>query len=401
MPESLPIRSITTYVMRVPRNFGDAIGGAGTPAELNSGTARYSRAASYGTIYSQSLEAFLVRIEAGDFVGWGEAQAPIAPEVCQAIFEHVLAPLLLGQNADDPAAVYRMLYESMRVRGHWNGFFPDALAAVDIALWDIVGQARSLPIHAMLSADAHPNIPTYVSGVVGRSIEEQVAFAGEKSSKGAEAFKVFWPGSFDGGYTLLHALRSELPAATELFVDVLWRLDMNQALFYAALFADLNIGWFEAPLPPENLTLHAELAAASPVAIAIGECYRSLADFTQIATLPAASVLQPDLGRCGITLTAQVADLCCQQGLRFAPHVSIGMGPQIAAAMHVSAATSSLLRMEVNPQILSIAQQFLRHPLKFDAAIAHAPVAPGLGIEVDQEKVDQYTTRSTTHTRES
>lgn len=394
MPDAQPIRAITTYVMRIPRDFGNAIGGAGTPAELNPDTARYAQAATYGTIYSQSLEAFLIKIEAGDFIGWGEAQTPIAPEVCAAIFEHILAPLLLDKDASDPGAIYRMLYESMRVRGHWNGFYPDALAAVDIALWDIAGQMRRLPLHKMLAADANPCIPTYISGVVGRTLEEQVAFALERSAAGAKAFKIFWSNSFDEGLRLLERLRAELPEETELYVDVLWRMNLEEARKYAAVLADLRAGWLEAPLAPEDIQSHAKLAASSPIPIAIGECYRSLADFTTIANSSAASVLQPDLGRCGITLTAQVAELCRQHRLRFAPHVSISMGPQIAAAMHVSAFTPSLLRMEINPQILSIAQRFLLRPISFHASTADAPDGFGLGIAMDEDAIGAFTTLS-------
>jgi D-galactarolactone cycloisomerase len=394
MPETLSIRAITTYVLRIPRDFGKAIGGAGTPVELRASTNRHTRAATYGTFYSKDLEAFLIKIDAGDFVGWGEAQAPIAPEVCQAILQHVIGPWLLGRDALSCQNIYKSLYEGMRVRGHWNGFYPDALAGIDIALWDIAGKVKGQPVSQLLSPNFRFSVPTYVSGVTGRTIDEQMQFAKEMVSQGSSAFKVFWADSFNDGLDLVKRLRTALPQSVELFVDALWRMTQEVAILFARELAELQVGWLEAPLPPEDIESHAALSQHSEVPIAIGESYRCRYDFERIVRAKAASILQPDLGRCGITLGQEVSELCTTAGLRFAPHVSISMGPQLAAAMHVSAAARSLWRLEVNPQIATVAQRFLKTPLDIHPAAATLPIGPGLGIQIDEDALLNFTTAS-------
>jgi galactonate dehydratase len=140
--------------------------------------------------------------------------------------------------------------------------------------------------------------------------------------------------------------------------------------------------------------LHAALSQHSAVPIAIGESYRCRYDFERIIKAKAASILQPDLGRCGITLGQEVSELSTTAGLRFAPHVSISMGPQLAAAMHVSAAARRLWRMEINPQIATVAQRFLQNPLDIHHGAATLPVGPGLGIQIDEDALRSFTTAS-------
>ncbi|WP_245632484.1 mandelate racemase/muconate lactonizing enzyme family protein [Edaphobacter aggregans] len=163
----------------------------------------------------------------------------------------------------------------------------------NFALWDVVGKVQGKPISHILSSTAATSIPTYVSGVTGRTIEEQVTFAKMKVKQGATAFKIFWTTTFEEGLELVQQLRTTLPATTELFVDVLWRMTIEEALHYSDKLATLRVGWLEAPLPPEQIELRSELTRRSSVPIAIGESYRCHYDFKRFIDTNAASVLQP------------------------------------------------------------------------------------------------------------
>ncbi|HKN10069.1 MAG TPA: mandelate racemase/muconate lactonizing enzyme family protein, partial [Pseudomonadota bacterium] len=93
------------------------------------------------TIYPVFDRSVLVKVTTNDgTVGWGETYGIVAPQAVVAIINDVLAPQLSGREPDDVAALWEELYALMRVRGHWSGYFTDALAGVDIALWDLKGK---------------------------------------------------------------------------------------------------------------------------------------------------------------------------------------------------------------------------------------------------------------------
>jgi galactonate dehydratase len=332
----------------------------------------------------------LVKVTAGGLVGWGEAQAPIAPEVCHSILQYLAGPLLIGQNATDPDGVNRNLYNAMRVRGHSTGFYLDALASINIALWDIAGQVADKPVYELLGGRARTHIPLYISGLPGITHEEQLRFAVERASEGTTAFKVFWTGDFDECLRLVHSLRDRLPEKTDLYVDALWRMDETNANRYSDLLLAERVGWLEAPFMPEEIDAHARLCRSTSLPIAIGESYRSSYQFCRIIEAGAADILQPDLGRCGISGSCQVANWAAENKLGFAPHTSISLGPQLAAAIHVAAMAPSLIRAEINPQILSIAQMSMVCPLRLGPKCFELPTLPGLGAQVAEELLTPY-----------
>lgn len=99
------------------------------------------------TVYPIFDRSILVRIEtSGGVVGWGETYGIVAPGAVAAIINDLLAGFTIGRDPSDPSAIYDDLYDLMRVRGYTGGFYVDALAAIDIALWDIAGRqaARSI-----------------------------------------------------------------------------------------------------------------------------------------------------------------------------------------------------------------------------------------------------------------
>ena len=394
---ALKIESVSSYVIRIPRNFRDAIGGAGSPSSLQLTNRRYRSAESYSTVYSQDIECLLVKIEAGGFIGWGEAQAPVAPEICHAIIEHLVGPLVVGAPAM-PAATFRRLYDAMRVRGHSGSFYLDALAAVDLALWDLLGKVTGKSVSDLLGGASRSSIPSYVSGLLGTEHKSQVEYAMSKVQQGAKAFKVYWSDCFDQGLSLIERLRAQLPAKTEIYVDTLWRMNRQQAAEYANRLADLHVGWLEAPLIPEDIAGHIWLCSVSRTAIAIGESYRSSWDFGRLTEERAADILQPDLGRCGITTTREVIEMCARHNMGFAPHVSIGLGPQLAAALHTSAIAPTLIRTECNPDVLAVARKFSNIDMEQEFSEFRIPAGPGLGVDISEHALQPYVTATTTVT---
>ena len=132
---------------------------------------------------------------------------------------------------------------------------------------------------------------------------------------------------------------------------------------------------------PENAVAHGELARSIDTPIALGESYRTRFEPIHFFEAKAMRYVQPDLGRTGITEALAIAERSRELGLKIVPHVSIAMGPQIAAAIHFAAATPNCPILEYNPAILRTANRFLAQPLHCVDGQYQVPSGPGLGIE--------------------
>jgi D-galactarolactone cycloisomerase len=380
----MKIRSVEAYAIRLPRDTARTSGTAGSPTPLQHGS-RLQWASTYPTIYSAFLEASLIRVETEDgVVGWGEAQAPVAPEIVKSIVDHLLGPILTGIDVTGPEEAWDLMYASMRVRGHFGGFFLDAISGIDMALWDIRGKVESKSVSELLAGASLTEVSTYISGVRGDNQQERVSFVREWIANGATAFKIFLHGSQAECLSTLEAIRNEFGEPIKLFVDALWRLDLVQAIEFAEALGRYNVSFLEAPLMPEDVDSHRLLAEQSPLPIAIGESYRTRFEIGPFLRAGACGVLQPDLGRCGITEGRRIAALAEQLGVPMIPHLSIGLGPQIAAAIHFSAATPGVQMLECNPQVYTTANEFLVAPIAFTSSTAKVPSGAGLGIELDE-----------------
>jgi galactonate dehydratase len=117
------------------------------------------------TIYPTSDMSVIVRAETADgIVGWGETYGIVAPGAVLAILRDVLFPFVEGRDPRDVRQIYDDLYDMQRVRGASGGYYGDALAAIDIALWDLVAKDAGVPLYEALGGKRVDKIPAYVSG---------------------------------------------------------------------------------------------------------------------------------------------------------------------------------------------------------------------------------------------
>lgn len=376
------IEKLEAWPVRLPRDMGKATGGAGTPTKLALGNGDYRWSEVYPALYSVNYETALVRVTMSDgLVGWGEAQAPLAPEVACEIIRLLLTPAILGEPLDGSVdAIERMwdrMYATMRVRGQTGGFMLDAISAVDIALWDIAGKMCGKSIAALADTAPQWRLPAYVSGLPAKG-RRDAALAYRDA--GFTKFKLFFDTHLEGEF--LQGL-DEMPPRTRTAVDALWRFDLDEATRFGHELDQRDVLWFEAPLPPESASDHAELARRLRCPIALGESYRTRYEMGPFFDQRALRVYQPDLGRVGITEGLRLASMATEARADVVPHLSIACGPQIAAALQFAAAIHCHM-VEYNPQVLEIANRFLRTPLALIGDEYVVPSGPGLGIEVNE-----------------
>ena len=395
----MKIASVKAFAVKIPRDLSHATGTAGSPARLQtdgensaqSASSNYRWAKDYPTLYSTQIETTLVRVETDDrVIGWGEAQSPVAPEITATVINSLLGPLSVGEDALAPEAIWQRLYAAMRVRGHTGSFLLDAIAGIDIALWDVCGKAYGQPVHRLLGGPFREALPCYVSGLAGANNEERIAYARRFAESGARSFKLFLDGTERNLLALVDELRDAFATDVDIFVDALWRLHQKSALRLARQLEQREVGWLEAPLAPEDLRGHQRLASEAAIPIALGESYRTRFELLPFLEARAVDIIQPDIGRSGISEGRKIAALADAFHVPVAPHISIGLGPQIAAALHFGAATPNLLITECNPKVYEVANSFLREPIEYSPSTLAAPRRPGLGIEINEDALGKF-----------
>ena len=346
----------------------------------------------YRCPYSKNMETLLIKITTESGVsGWGEALAPVLPGVGGKIISELFLPVLKGRNALDIGVIWNLLYGLMRDRGYYSGFMVDAISAVDCALWDIAGKYYNQPVYQLLGGAYRGKIPAYISGLPVEGLEQKVALALEWKEKGFKAVKLQIGYGMEEDVRIMAALRKALGDDFRLMIDAHWNYRVYEAVQLARRLEDLHVEFLECPLDPESLDGYSELAAAVDIPIALGEADRTHWQYKEILDKKSADILQPDVGRCGISQMKRIAEMAELYGRPVAPHLSVGQGGCIAATLHCDAALYNFYGIqEYQPSILPVANEFLQTPIRCSEGYLQLPDGSGLGIAYDEEKVRAY-----------
>lgn len=356
--------------------------------EVKASDSDYYYRPEYRCVYSRKMETCLVKITTDSgHVGWGEALAPVVPQVIAELITQLFAPLLTGQSPFASQVLNARMYDAMRDRGHITGYHIDALAAVDIALWDLKGQILNQPVYQLLGGAFRDQIPCYVSGLPEPDLPARCALALRWQQKGFNAIKLALGYGVQQDIENVRAIRDTLGPHASLFLDAHWNYSVAQAAELANALHPLGVGFLEAPLLPEDIAGHRELRAKSPLPIALGETERTRYQFKPFIEQRAMDIVQPDVGRTGITELMHIASLAQTWNLQVAPHLSVGLGPCIAASIHVAAALPNLFMLEYQPPVFELANQLLDTPLVCEAGHYTLPQGAGLGIAINEARV--------------
>ncbi|WKW44377.1 mandelate racemase/muconate lactonizing enzyme family protein [Kosakonia cowanii] len=356
--------------------------------EVKASDSDYYYRPEYRCVYSRKMETCLVKITTDSgHVGWGEALAPVVPQVIAELITQLFAPLLTGQSPFASQVLNARMYDAMRDRGHITGYHIDALAAVDIALWDLKGQILNQPVYQLLGGAFREQIPCYVSGLPEPDLPARCALALRWQQKGFNAIKLALGYGVQQDIENVSAIRDALGPHASLFLDAHWNYSVAQAAELANALHPLGVGFLEAPLLPEDIAGHRELRAKSPLPIALGETERTRYQFKPFIEQRAMDIVQPDVGRTGITELMHIASLAQTWNLQVAPHLSVGLGPCIAASIHVAAALPNLFMLEYQPPVFELANQLLDTPLVCEAGHYTLPQGAGLGIAINEARV--------------
>jgi len=325
-------------------------------------------------------------------VGWGEACDSYGCSyagVLSTIVTDAFAPLLLGQRlvAVGPLAARLRLSTRRRLGDQWAAV--QARSAVEIALWDLVGQAAGMSITDLVGR-VRDRVAIYASSTF---LEEGPAefhrdLAAPLIARGVTMLKVRTGPGWQRDLRTLQALRALIPDHVEFMVDGSETYTLPTALEIARRLADLGVRWFEEPVPQGNRAAIARLCAQSPVPIAYGEHLYGREDALDALASGGVTVLQPDASISGgITECREIANLAPYYGARVVPHVCAG--PVSLAANLVLAGTVPAIRAVEYPLHLAPAWEELGVGAAFgldaisDGTI-EIPSRPGLGVALNE-----------------
>jgi D-galactarolactone cycloisomerase len=348
-----------------------------------------------------SREYCLVRIETADgAVGWGECWGPIAGT--RELIEDRVAAFLRGCAADRVESIHADLVHDLRSAYH-STVPAGAVSGVDLALWDLRGKAAGVPAATLLGGKRRETVPAYATGHFWPPADEfetvRAAVVSEAESHvdaGFDALKLKiglrrqfgWGPASD--VELVRAVREAVGEDITLMADANHAYDVPAARRVAAGLAELDVEFFEEPLPPDRLDAYARLSEASEVPIAGGECWAFAPEFRRVANVGAADVLQPDVTSAGgITSARRAAEIADAAGLATYPHV-FGSAVALAASLQLLATLPGEPRLEFDRTPNPIREELAVDPIRHEETEVPVPERPGIGIEVDSETVEAF-----------
>ena len=381
------IASVETFIVSIPRDV-PYLGGLGQDEQVS--RRGYLIRKGNRTIYPTTDMSVLIKLTADDgTVGWGETYGIVAPEAVTAIIDDVLGPAVIGRDPRDAVVIQEDLYDMMRVRGFFGGFYVDSIAGVDIAIWDLFGKLVGQPVVKLIGGQRQTSIPAYVSGLPGRSLDERVALARSFVAKGFTAFKYHAAVSFDGIVDEMRALREGLGESAQLMVDLHWKFTAQEAIQLVDQLTPYRPYFVEAPCQPEDIEGQAHVGARIRVPLALGEEWRTVYEYRPRLEKRSMSIIQPEMGHIGISQFMQIARMANAFHMKVIPHASIGIGIFQAASLHATAALPNAPMHEYQHSIFDRNLQYVETTMRCVDGAFQLPDGPGLGIE-PSEKVWQH-----------
>jgi len=339
-------------------------------------------------------------------VGYGEVYAAsVGPDAMRAVIEDVFARHMQGENPENVELMFRRAYGAgftqrpdLTVMGAFSG--------LEIACWDILGKDRDRPVWALLGGMVNERVRsyTYLYPLPGHDMHDfwtspelAAESAAAMADLGFTALKIDPAGPYTirGGHqpalgdisrsvAFCAAIRKAVGTRADILFGTHGQFSTSGAIRLARALEEFDPLWFEEPVPPDNVAAMARVAAATSIPIATGERLTTKAEFAPILRAGAASILQPALGRSGgIWEAKKIAALAEVYNAQIAPHLYCGP-VEWAANIHLSVSIPNLLMAETIQTGGEFHLALIKNTITWEDGFIHAPTAPGLGIDFDE-----------------
>jgi galactonate dehydratase len=315
---------------------------------------------------------------------------------------HELEHLVIGQDPRNINALARRLMESVSLDG--GHIHRTAVAAIEVACWDILGKSLGVPIYQLLGGKVRESILCYANGWyrTERSPEAFAQAADKVVANGFHALKLDPFGvsrdfiearELQLSYDIVAALRARHGNDLKILIDVHARLTEADALRAAQKLAPLDIYWWEEPTTREREQPANSVAARCPIRVATGEMYDTIGQFYTLAAGGGVNIFQPEpMSLGGITNTLAVANLALTHGSFIAPHQSGGPVATAVCLQLAACVPNFLIQEHFDPFNEPLSRDLVSWVPTIDSANGHLnmPSGAGLGIEINMEVARQH-----------
>lgn len=294
--------------------------------------------------------------------------------------------IVMGQDSDRIEWLWRQMYKRHHYSGR-GGPVTFALAAADVALWDLKGKRLGAPLWRLLGG-YDPRVRTYAGNIDLNFPKEKLLEGASRSvEQGFRSVKMrLGRPTLAEDVSRVAAMREHLPDHIEMMADAneAWRVD--EAMRATKMLAPFDLVWLEEPIAPDNIAGYAHLRAAGDVPIAAGENLHTLAEFTSLISAGGVDFPEPDLTTCGgITPFMKIARLAEAHGLPVISHGAHDLH------VHLLAAAPNAAYLEWHAFGLD---RYMAGPLTVADGFATAPERPGHGIDFDWEMLKAHRVES-------
>ncbi len=354
----------------------------------------------YAKGWVESAPALLVEVHTDEGLsGWGEGYGPPAP--VWAMIRSLCEPVAVGADPFRTEDLWSRLVHDARDFAASSTALA-AISAIDIACWDIKGKALGVPVCVLLGGPVRPALPCYASAVRylrdpkdAGALADPAELAQDFARNGFQAMKMT-VGLLDPAEDLkrVRRVREALPASVGLMVDANHAYTARQAAAMGRALEDLNIGWFEDPLPPDDIPGYEALRPRLSIPLAGGEALTGRSGYREVLTRHLFDIILPETGLAGgLTECKKIADMAYSFGVECTPH-GYASAVGTAAALHLAAALPyqpsparpGLLPFEYAPEPFSRVADLLVEPFDLKDGVLQVPLdRPGLGVELDRE----------------
>ena len=336
--------------------------------------------------------------------GWGEAlcHGLQPPEIAAAIIDTALKPIVVGQDPFDVDVLWERMYNRTRPFGQ-KGAVPNAISAVDIAVWDCMGRALCKPVHKLLGGAYRTEVQPYATGFYRRKggvyPDEAIAEAKGHVAKGFKAMKLKIGFGLEDDIAYIRSVRDAIGPGPKIMVDANHAYTVGAARRLLKAIEPAQIHWFEEPISPEDIDGYKELKSLTDVYIAAGENEFTKFGFREWISRRAVDILQPDLCAAGgFTECRKISALAQAWHTPIVPHVWGAGIAQAASLQFVATLPPAPLALYPSEPMLEYDQS--AHPFRQDLihgaitmndkGMVAIPDGPGLGIEVNRDILERY-----------
>jgi D-galactarolactone cycloisomerase len=357
----------------------------------------------YSRAWYDTRAAMVVEIETDSGpTGWGECYGPA--RMTAAVVDSV-APWLVGEDPLRTDHLWQMIYARLRDHGQ-KGVVIQGLSGIDIALWDIKGRHFGVPCHQLLGGALRTEVKAYATGLYRRKAGDPLKYLAEEAAgyvdDGFSAVKLKVGFGVEQDAAVTRAVREAIGNRVALMVDANHAFDAVAAIRLGRMIEHHDIGWFEKPVPPEDIAGYRAVKDALAIPVAGGECEFTRFGFREIVVSRAIDIIQPDTCAAGgLSECKKIADMAETFGVRYNPHVW-GTGIAIAASLQLLAVLPSQTpnslapiepMLEFDRTEHPIRQAILMQPIEHSRGVVRVPNGPGLGIEIDRKALARFKVR--------